>query len=329
MIAVTLYSRADCHLCEQAQADLESLQEEIPHRLVVLDVDNDKDLQHAYGFNVPVVEVGPYCLKAPFDRQELQITLAAASERVKQLESMEDSSYTDLAMRGRSWTKIDSFTYWFAKHYLAMFNLFVFIYLGLPFLAPVLMNLGVQTPAKIIYRSYSVVCHQLAYRSFFVFGEQLAYPRAAAEVDDLQTFNQATGMGEANTGIDLNEARKFVGNDSLGYKVALCERDVAIYGAILFFGILYSLTGRRLPAFPWYFWVLLGIVPIGVDGFSQLLSQPPFEIGLYRESTPLLRSITGGLFGFTTAWFGYPMVEETMSETRRIMATKLMRVKSK
>ena len=327
MITVTLYSRGECHLCEQAQADLKSLQEKIPHNLVVLDVDSAKDLKHAYGFDVPVVEVGPYRLEAPFDRQELYITLSAASNRIKQLESMENSKYTDIALRGRSWTKIDSFTYWFARHYLAMFNLFVFIYVGLPFLAPVFMNLGAQAPARIIYSSYSVVCHQLAYRSFFLFGEQIAYPRAAAGVNGLLTFNQASGMGEADTAINLSEARKFVGNDSLGYKVALCERDVSIYGAILLFGSLYSLSGRRLPALPWYFWVLIGLVPIGVDGFSQLLSQPPFGIGVYRESTPLLRSITGGLFGFTTAWFGYSLVEETMSETRRIMAARYFRLK--
>ncbi len=29
MITVTLYTRKDCHLCEQAKADLESLQESI------------------------------------------------------------------------------------------------------------------------------------------------------------------------------------------------------------------------------------------------------------------------------------------------------------
>jgi hypothetical protein len=47
----------------------------------------------------------------------------------------------------------------------------------------------------------------------------------------------------------------------------------------------------------------------------------------YRESTPLLRTITGFLFGFLTAWFGYPYVEESMSENRKYLESKLDRSK--
>jgi peptidoglycan/LPS O-acetylase OafA/YrhL len=47
----------------------------------------------------------------------------------------------------------------------------------------------------------------------------------------------------------------------------------------------------------------------------------------YRESTPFWRLLTGFLFGYTTAWFGYPLVEETMAETRKIMSKKLARYK--
>jgi hypothetical protein len=64
-------------------------------------------------------------------------------------------------------------------------------------------------------------------------------------------------------------------------------------------------------------------VPIGLDGVSQIVSQLPWDIIPVRESTPLLRTITGGLFGFATAWFGYPIVEETMADTRKIMTVKI------
>lgn len=327
MITVMLYTRADCHLCEQAKADLDSLQEQIPHQLVVVDIDTNEDLQRAYGLEIPVVVVGPYRLKAPFTRQELQMTLGAARDRKQTLDDLQDARYATLVHRGKSWSKADSFTYWFGKHYLALFNLFVFIYVGLPFLAPVLMESGAQTPANLIYRSYSMVCHQLAFRSFFLFGEQSVYPRAAAGVTNILSFQQATGMSEQSTGDALWAAREFVGNPAVGYKVALCERDVAIYLAILLFGLLYPATGRRLPPLPWYLWILIGLAPIGLDGFSQLLSQPPFSFWAFRESPPLIRTLTGALFGFTTAWFGYPLVEEAMTETRQIMAAKLIRIK--
>jgi uncharacterized membrane protein len=91
------------------------------------------------------------------------------------------------------------------------------------------------------------------------------------------------------------------------------------------FGILYALTNRRIPPLPWYLWLLFGILPIALDGLSQLLSQPPLEFFPFRESTPFMRSITGFLFGYTTAWFGYPLVEVTMRDSRNLMRRKLDR----
>ncbi|HEX7975810.1 MAG TPA: glutaredoxin family protein, partial [Anaerolineales bacterium] len=81
MIEITLYTRTGCQLCDEAQAELETLQGTIPHRLVVVDVDSSAGLQQAYGSQVPVVEAGPYLLKAPFSAQELHMTLAAAQDR--------------------------------------------------------------------------------------------------------------------------------------------------------------------------------------------------------------------------------------------------------
>ncbi len=144
------------------------------------------------------------------------------------------------------------------------------------------------------------------------------------------TFNEATGLDEAG----LLVARQFVGNEQVGYKTALCQRDVAIYGAMFIFGVLFAITGRKWKSLPIWAWILVGILPIALDGVSQLLSQwvampqldflaPIFGWIPYRESTPFLRTLTGFLFGFTTAWFGYPLIEEAMADTRRIMKTKM------
>ncbi|HSF79764.1 MAG TPA: DUF2085 domain-containing protein [Anaerolineales bacterium] len=327
MISVTLFSREDCHLCDQARQQLEDLQAEIPHRLSVIDVDSDPDLRRAYGFEVPVVETGPYKLRAPFSQQELRITLLAAQDRSEQLVELGDKRYAVMTASSQTWSLADKITYWLGRHYLGLFNLFVLLYVGMPVLAPALMHNSIEGPARLIYRLYGGVCHQLAFRSFFIFGEQVVYPREAAGVSDILTFNQATGLSEDSSAEAQLAARSFVGNENVGYKIALCERDVSIYAAILLFGLLYALTGRRIPALPWYVWILIGLVPIGMDGTSQLLSQPPFSLMAFRESTPILRIVTGGLFGFTTAWFGYPMVEQTMAETRQILAAKLLRLR--
>ncbi|MCI0521060.1 MAG: DUF2085 domain-containing protein [Chloroflexi bacterium] len=326
MIQVTLYSRTDCHLCEQAHEDLLSLHTEAPHKLTVVDVDSTQDLRRAYGFEVPVVEAGPYKLRAPFTRQELLMTIRAAQDRQEQLTEVGGKAYSNLVARNQTWNSADGFAYWLGRYYLWVFNLIVLIYMGLPTLAPVLMNAGLTAPAGIIYRVYGAMCHQWGFRSFFLFGEQVVYPREAAGVEGLLTFEQATGVGEANTAEDLWAAREYRGAEGVGYKVALCERDMSIFGGILIFGVLFALSRRRLPGMHWIVWILLGLVPIGIDGVSQLISQPPLSFIPYRESTPYLRIITGFLFGFTTAWFGYPQVEETMEETRRIMATKKLRV---
>jgi uncharacterized membrane protein len=114
--------------------------------------------------------------------------------------------------------------------------------------------------------------------------------------------------------------------------VAFCQRDVAIYGALLLFGVIFAVTKRRIPPLPTLLWLIIGLGPIGLDGFSQLLSQPPLgDFALLnwlplRESTPLLRTLTGAIFGFTTGWFGYPMVEETMQDTRRALLVKFKRL---
>lgn len=318
MLTVTLYTKDDCKLCVQVEEILHNLQDEFPHQLVLVDI-VEENLSQKYGEEIPVVEIGPYTVKAPIDINTLRMTLGAAQDRADHLDGVEDEAYQSRVERGKEISTLDRFFYWFSDHYMGVFNFFVFLYVGLAFLAPILQKNGITTPAQVIYSVYSRLCHQLSFRSWFIFGEQWAYPRATAGVSGLMTYAEATGLDPAN----LQAAHSFLGNTVLGYKTALCQRDIAIYGSILFFGILFSVTGRRLKSLPFLAWILIGMVPIGLDGVSQLISQLPLDILPYRESTPLLRSLTGALFGFTTAWFGYPIVEEAMADTRSVMAKKL------
>lgn len=328
MLTVTLYTRKDCTPCDQARADLQALQDRHPHRLVEVDITSDAALLKKYREIIPVVEVGPYSLKAPFNKQKLHMTLGAAADRRGQLQQIGGETYESRVRRGQTLSGGDRVYFWFSKNYLAVLNLFVFLYVGLPFLAPTLMKTGVAVPAQVIYRLYSPLCHQFGFRSFFLFGEQAFYPLAEAGLPGVKTFEQVTGFQDLDNPASYArfEARQFVGNETLGYKVALCERDVAIYGAMLLFGLVFGLTGRRLPPLHWLAWILLGIAPIGLDGFSQLLSQFNWSwlasLVPYRESTPFLRVLTGGLFGWMTAWFAYPYVEESMRETREIFIKK-------
>lgn len=321
MITVTLYTKKDCPLCDAALQELEALQESIPHNLALVDIDKDKDLKKTFGDRVPVLQAGPYTLEAPFDRKKIEMTLAAARDRLTQMGNKSSPKQAS----GKP-DFVERFSHWLSRRYLFLLNFILLLYVGLPFLAPMLMNAGYPEFARPIYTMYGAVCHQLAFRSWFLFGDQPVYPRAAAGVEGLKTFQQATGINETGTN-SLLDARNFIGNEQVGYKVAFCERDVAIYGSMLIFGLLYALTGKKLRPLHWLLWILIGITPIALDGFSQLFSQiPGLDFIPYRESTPLLRTLTGFLFGFTTAWFGFPLLEESMSETRVVAATKKARV---
>lgn len=319
MIDVILYSRRDCHLCHQAKSDLETLQDEVAHNLVVVDIDQQPQLLAKYSLEIPVVEIGPFQLKAPISLEQMRVALQSVNDKgeLRIAEPVKpDSSSPTIA---RSDSNADRVAHWITKHYLAIFNLFVALYLGLSIMAPVLMNLGMGGLAGLIYRGYGFLCHQLPYRSVFLFGEQAVYPREVAGMEGLMTFAEATGLSEGNLPSEVFAARNFIGNEFVGYKIALCQRDLAIWGGILIFGLIFGLLKSKIPALPWYLWILIGLVPVAVDGLSQLISQPPLALIGYRESTPLLRAISGFLFGFTTAWFAYPQVDEAMRDTRDMM----------
>ncbi len=321
MLNVTLYTRKECTLCDEVKADLNELQSQYPHRLVEVDIESETVLLAKFGLEIPVVEVGPYTLKSPITRQKLKMTLGAAVDRKNQLEKLGDPEYKMKLEKGKKVTTGDKVSFWIAKRYLLMLNMFMLIYIGLPFLAPTLMKLGAELPARAIYRMYSPLCHQFGFRSFFLFGDQVVYPLAEAGMSGVKTFEQATGIVNLDDPYSPTrfDARKFTGDEVVGFKVALCERDVAIYLAILLFGILFGLSGRRIKSLHWALWLLIGLGPIGLDGFSQLFSQFDWQwlssILPYRESTVYLRVISGALFGFTTAWFAYPNMEESMNET--------------
>jgi len=332
MINVTVYIRNDCHLCDQVIKDLQELQNKIPHNVILMDIENDSSLKELFDMDIPVVETGPYRLKYSFSKKELEMTLSASMDRQTHLEKIGSDDYERIKTRSEKINSTDRISYWISRHYLLLLNLIVFLYIGFPFLAPALKQIGADSAAEVIYRVYKPLCHQWSFRSFFLFGDQVYYPHEEANVSGILTFEDVTGISDLN---DPNRlfARNFEGNETLGYKVAICERDVGIWGSILIFGILFGLSKRKIKGLNWVLWIILGILPIGLDGFSQVISQMniPFlhNILPYRESTPFLRTFTGFLFGFTTAWFGYPSIEEAMSDSRRILAKKFAAINSK
>lgn len=312
---VRLFTKPECSLCNDVQKWLHDLQTVVPHQLILIDIEQDAVLNHKYGERIPVLKAGPYTLEAPFDEVDLRITLLSARNG-------DDAQQAKQNPAPKSAVFANRMVLFLARHWLAFFNLFVFLYVGIPFAAPVFMNAGMEWPARAIHKIYSPLCHQLGYRSWYLFGEQAAYPLSAAHTD-LISFEYING----NAAVNMNAARAFIGNEVVGYKVVLCQRCTAIYGGMLLTGMAFSLVRKRLKAIPMWAWFIFGILPIALDGGTQLLGVIPVISFPVRESTPLMRTISGGLFGVMNILMSYPYVEEAMNDTRILVLSKLAGVR--
>ncbi len=161
----------------------------------------------------------------------------------------------------------------------------------------------------------------MAYRSFFLFGEQANYPQDVPPGSDRLSYSQISG----NPSDDMQLASAFIGNERAGYKIALCQRDIAIYGSLLLFGLVFVFARNKFQPLPWWLWILLAIGPMGLDGVWQLVSQMQLSFLSWlpvHESTPFLRVLTGAAFGWFTAWFGFPTVEESVRDERLRLEVK-------
>jgi len=210
----------------------------------------------------------------------------------------------DLTQRQpRPWTRaLEVVILALAAHWLLLLNLFWGLYVGLPVLAPILKTLGLDGPAHVIYALYRPACHQRPERSFFLGGRQAVY-----------TTEELSAAG-----VDTTPEARAIGNQSVGWKVAFCERDLATYGAMLVAGAAYAGVRRRRRVRPLRFGTyLLFLLPIGIDGTLQLF-------GIY-ESTWYLRAVTGMLFGAGSVVFAYPYLEEAFRETRAIWGDRAER----
>jgi uncharacterized membrane protein len=214
----------------------------------------------------------------------------------------------------------DRAVFWLSRRWLRVVNGLALLYVGLPLLAPLLMYLGAEWPARVVHAIYRPLCHQLPQRSFFLFGPQATYryEQLAARVGAQVTDNPWSGA--------------FLGSPDVGYKTALCQRDIAIYGMIVIAGLLFGIlrTGRRVRPMPLWAYVAFGVLPMLVDGGYQWISYAlatlfPRMGVLPHETTPVFRVVTGSLFGLSTVWLAYPHVEDTMEEVRESLEGKVRR----
>lgn len=231
-------------------------------------------------------------------------------------------------------TRLERLTHSISRHWILIFSVILGLYVGLPFLAPVFMRLGLEAPGRVIYLIYSFLCHQLPQRSFFLFG-----PNATYSLTEIQSIWQNTA--------DPLILRQFMGNAEMGWKVAWSDRMVAMYISLWLFGILWRPLRRWLKPLPWWGFGLF-LLPMAIDGTSHFVSDL-YGIGQgFRDSNAWLaaltnnvfprnfyagdalgsfnswmRLLTGILFGLGIVRFIFPYIDNTFSQQARKLESRL------
>ena len=155
------------------------------------------------------------------------------------------------------------------------------------FITPYLASQGDPSAAS-LYAVFSLTCHQLTSRSLCLY---------KYDMDGHYGFGDCLPM----SAFSLSKADTVNYPEKTAYKMPVCSRDVAIYLAML--------VGMLLLPFLWEIeaddwpnrWILvIAAIPIAIDGTTQL-------VGL-RESTNLLRIVTGVIIGIVLPFYLLPML---------------------
>jgi uncharacterized membrane protein len=209
--------------------------------------------------------------------------------------------------------------HWFAT-FLIVYGLWVFT----PFLAPVFMQIGWSGAGKAIYFIYSFFCHQLPERSFFWFGEKTMY-----SLNEIQAVWQNT----ANPMI----LRQFIGDETMGWKIAWSDRMIWFYTSVWLFAVLWSPFRRKIKPLAWWGFVLF-LLPLAIDGGTHAISDLAGIGQGFRDTNQWLvaftnnifpatfyagdalgsfnswmRLITGTLAGLSIVWLAFPYIYQSQA----------------
>ena len=168
-------------------------------------------------------------------------------------------------------------------------------YVLIAFLSPVFFETGHPRAGWWIQTIYRFLCHQRPERSLFLFGEQLTY--TLEELEAAGYFGSVLGF-------------PFIGNETLGYKVAFCVRDVFLYSSLALAGIFVAIYSKRIKIKWWM--LIIATIPIALDGITQFASeflymtQDRFVFELaspFYLSNNINRAVTGFIFGLFIGLF--------------------------
>lgn len=235
---------------------------------------------------------------------------------------------------------VDNIALFIVKHWLALFLLVYGTWVWLPFLAPVLMHNGWTEAGNALYFMYSFFCHQLPERSLFFFGPQVMY-----------SLDQIGQVWSTQNQLIL---RQFIGTPEMGWKMAWSDRMISTYGGIWLGGVLWVILRKRVPPLPLVAWLVIGVLPLGLDGFThfvndivagssgqgfrdtndwlRVLTANAFPAEFYYGNmlgsfNSTARWLTGLAFGITTVFAIFPIIKTAMTETQQDLEYQLTRIR--
>jgi len=222
-----------------------------------------------------------------------------------------------------------SFGSWLARYWFETFLIVYGLWVFLPFLAPVFMQVGWTVAGRAIYFIYSFFCHQLPERSFFFFGHKAMY-----SLSEIQAAWQNT--------VDPLILRKFIGNPEMGWKVAWSDRMISFYTSVWLFAVILTPWRHRVKPLSWWGLILL-LLPIVLDGSSHAISDlagigqgfrdtnqwlailtgNAFPTTFYAGDglgsfNSIMRLITGALAGLGIVWLVFPYIFQTQSYHQKL-----------
>ncbi|MEM4137185.1 MAG: DUF2085 domain-containing protein [Candidatus Anstonellaceae archaeon] len=170
-----------------------------------------------------------------------------------------------------------------------IFFIAIFLFNFFVVLAPILKLFKYDEVADGIYFGFSFTCHQLNSRSLCLFNNS---------IEDCTTNSSKLEYIKTNTVVKENK---------IGYKLAVCARDVGIYFSMLLGTIVWGFINKKdlknIDQPPLLFFIL-SLIPIGIDGLGQLM-------GLW-ESSNQIRLISGFIAGFACVFYIIPLINRIL-----------------
>jgi len=218
---------------------------------------------------------------------------------------------------------------WIGSHWFETFLILYGLWVFAPLLAPVFMQMGWTGVGKAIYFIYSFFCHQLPERSFFLFGEKNMY-----SLNEIQAAWHDT--------INPMILRKFIGNESMGWKIAWSDRMISFYTSVWLFAVLWFPFRRKVKPLSWWGFILL-LLPLIMDGSTHAISDLAGIGQGFRDTNEwlavwtnnalptifyagdalgsfnsLMRFITGLLAGLGIVWLAFPYIFQTQAYNQQM-----------